>query len=103
MDWKEFNELKKEAWQTKTTEEYEEWKNKFKVWYREQETTDEQNTQIYDQLEKLNKQKTEWLEKQKNHPTIVKNSFIFQDDLAKALTEYIKVKTKLLAKEIEKS
>lgn len=101
QNWNKFNELKNKAWQTKSQADYENWKEEFKTWYSQQELTDYEKKKIKEQLEVLNTKKNEYFEKQKQHPQIVKNSFIFQDKLADALTKYIELKVKMLELEYE--
>lgn len=95
-DWKEFNELKNEGWKTKTQEDYTNWQNRIKEWYKNQtELTDWDKDQIKKQLEKINENKQAYFNKPqfKGQP---KKTFLLQDDLAAALTKYIELQTKLL-------
>lgn len=96
FDWSEFNDLKKEAYATKTNEQYEEWQAKFKEWYSTTPMNEWEKEKVSEQIKELHSRKEAFFEKQGKHPQIIKNSFIFQDELAAALTEYIKVKTEML-------
>lgn len=96
FDWSEFNDFKKEAYATKTNEQYEEWQAKFKEWYNTTPMNEWEKEKVSEQIKELHSRKEAYFEKQKNHPQVIKNSFIFQDELAAALTEYIKVKTEML-------
>lgn len=100
-DWKEFNEMKNEGWKTKTQEEYTNWQGKIKEWYKNQtELTDWDKDQIKVQLQKINENKEEYFKKKPKVFT-PKVTYLLQDDLAKALTEYIKLKTIELSMELE--
>jgi hypothetical protein len=96
FDWSEFNDFKKEAYATKTNEQYEQWQVKFKEWYNTTPMNEWEKEKVSEQIKELHSRKEAFFEKQKNHPQVIKNSFIFQDELAAALTEYIKVKTEML-------
>lgn len=101
-DWTEFNAMKDAGWKTKTLQEYNEWKEKVKEWYANQELTDWDKEQIKKQLEKINDNKQAYFEKQQNKKQYQpKVSYLLQPELAQALTEYIKMKTLQLRMQME--
>lgn len=84
-DWTEFNAMKDAGWKTKTLQEYNEWKEKVKEWYANQELTDWDKEQIKKQLEKINENKQAYFNKPqfKGQP---KQSYIFREDEGQAFT-----------------
>lgn len=100
MDFNEFNEWKSQGFKTKTEQEYQAWQESFKTWYSGREWTDWEKNLIKEQIGKLNEQKQAWFEKQKTHPQIVRNSYIFQDNLANAVADLCGALTKYINSKI---
>lgn len=101
-DWKEFNAMKDAGWKTKTQDEYTKWQTEIKEWYHKQELNEWEKEQIKKQLEKINENKQAYFNKQQNKKQYQpKVTYLLQDELAQALTEYIKLKTKQLQYELE--
>lgn len=86
MDFKVFNEWKAKAFKTKTEQEYKQWQEDFRAWYGQNEWNDWEKNLIKEQLTKLNEQKEAYFSKLKQHPTIVRNNFIFREEEGQAFT-----------------
>lgn len=101
IDLKTFNAYKTEAYQTKTKEEYDEWKRNFTVWWRGQEIAPELKENLLKQIKDLDEKKNAYFDKYKNKPQVIKNNYIFQDNLANALTELCGALTKYINNKIK--
>lgn len=101
MEQEKLTELRNKAFQSKTKEEWDIVMNEIKLATENDESARDYLRKYCTSL--LEKKKVYWekYKQQSNKPkfTSVKNSFIFQDELAHALAEYIKVKTELMKKE----
>ena len=99
MNFTIFNEWKTKAFQTKTEQEYKQWQEDFRAWYGQNEWNDWEKNLIKEQLTKLNEQKEAYFSKQKQHPTILKNNFIFREEEGKAFTRLCNALADLLEKQ----
>ena len=82
-----------------TPKEFEKWQETFKEYWGELEFASvEQKQRLLDQIKDLTAKKEAYFSKQGQRPVV--NHYIFQDELAAALTEYLKVITELKRKEL---
>ena len=84
MDFDVFNQWKSEGYAKKTEEEYNQWKNAFKTWFRGHEWTDWERNLVVEQIKKLHDTKKAWFEKQKSRPNITKTNYIFREEEGRA-------------------
>lgn len=82
INWKEFNTLKQEAFSTKTEQEWETVKARYKemVDFYEGETRETFKEKTVPQLQALYEKKKAYWDKQKQHPIIQKNNFILRPE-----------------------
>ena len=100
MDYRVFNTKKAEGWQTKTKEDFEKWLTEFREWFQCQIFRNgEEKEQFAQQIKDLKEKKEAYFSKQGQRPLV--NHYIFQPDLAAALTEYLKVLTEIKRKELQ--
>lgn len=100
VDYQLFNNYKKAGWKANTKEEFDKWKETFKEYWNELEfVSTEQKDSLLNQIKELTEKKEAFFAKQGNRPVV--NHYIFQDNLAAALTEYLKVLTQIKRKELE--
>ena len=99
IDYTLFNQYKKDGWKCNTKEEFEKWQEGFKEYWNELEfVSKEQKDSLLNQIKELTEKKEAFFNKQGQRPVV--NHYIFQDDLAAALTEYLKVLTEIKRKEL---
>lgn len=99
MDYKIYNAKKAEGWKTNTKEDFEKWLAEFREWFQCQIFRNgEEKEQFAQQIKDLKEKKEAYFSKQGQRPVV--NHYIFQDDLAAALTEYLKVLTEAKRKEL---
>lgn len=98
MDFNVFNQWKSEGYAKKTEEEYNQWKDDFKTWFRSREWTDWERNLVVEQIKKLDDTKKAWFDKQKNRPTITKTNYIFREEEGEKIIEFLDVLTKILKK-----
>lgn len=84
IDLKTFNAYKTEAYQTKTKEDYDEWKKNFTVWWRGQEIAPELKENLLKQIKDLDEKKNAYFDKYKNKPQVIKNNYIFREEEGEA-------------------
>lgn len=100
VDYNLFNNYKAAGWKANTKEEFEKWQETFKEYWKELEFANaEQKQRLLDQIKDLKEKKEAYFSKQGQRPVV--NHYIFQDGLAAALTEYLKVLTEIKRKELE--
>ena len=100
VDYQLFNQYKAAGWKCNTKEEFSKWQETFKEYWNELDFANaEQKQRLLEQIKDLKEKKEAYFSKQGQRPVV--NHYIFQDDLAAALTEYLKVLTELKRKELQ--
>ena len=100
VDYTLFNQYKAAGWKCNTKEDFEKWQETFREYWNELEFSNaEQKQRLLDQIKDLTAKKEAYFNKQGNRPVV--NHYIFQPDLAAALTEYLKVLTEIKRKELQ--
>lgn len=101
INWKEFNALKQEAFSTKTEQEWETVKARYMemVDFYEGETRQTFKEKTVPQLQALYEKKKAYWDKQKQHPIIQKNNFIFREEEGEAFTRLCNALADLLEKQ----
>lgn len=101
MDFKIFNDWKKKLWSANESETFESLLEDFKTWYKGQTFRNEQEKELFNQqIVDLKEKKTNFFNKQKTHPQIVKNSYIFREEEGKAFIALCNVVAKYINKKI---
>ena len=102
MEYRTFNDWKKKLWASNESETFESLLEDFKTWYKGQTFRNDEEKELFNQqIVDLKEKKTNFFNKQKNHPQVIKNSYIFQDNLANALTELCGALTKYINSKIK--
>lgn len=97
MQYDIFNNWKRNGWNANTPEDFKKWQGEFKEWWNEQEFRNEEERQKFlQQIKDLTSKKEAYFSKQGQRPIV--NRYIFQDELAAALTQWIKLQTEVLRK-----
>lgn len=101
INWNEFNALKQDAFSCKTEEQWQTVKHRYEEMV---ETYDEETRKYFKektvpQLQTLYERKKAYWEKQKQHPQIVKNNFIFREEEGQAFTRLCNALAELLEKQ----
>ena len=101
MEYRIFNDWKKKLWSANESETFENLLEDFKTWYKGQTFRNDEEKELFNQqIVDLKEKKTNFFNKQKTHPQIVRNSYIFQDNLANALTSLCNVVTEYIKSKI---
>lgn len=101
MEYSTFNDWKKKLWASNESEAFESLLEDFKTWYKGQTFRNDEEKELFNQqIVDLKEKKTNFFNKQKSHPQIVKNSYIFREEEGKAFIALCNVVTKYLNSKI---
>lgn len=101
MEYRIFNDWKKKLWSANESETFESLLEDFKTWYKGQTFRNDEEKELFNQqIIDLKEKKTNFFNKQKTHPQIVRNSYIFQDNLANSLTSLCNVVANYISSKI---
>ena len=103
MEYRIFNDWKKKLWSANEAETFENLLEDFKTWYKGQTFRNDEEKELFNQqIVDLKEKKTNFYNKQKSHPQVVKNSYIFREEEGKAIIALCNTVTELLKIKIRK-